>query len=77
METTVDFLIPADVRRERTVGWLDGAIAGALTARLSGLEVRRGILDRKLPARPMARAIGIRCVVAEPSESAMRLDHDA
>jgi uncharacterized protein (TIGR00369 family) len=73
----VDFPIPADALRERTVRWHDAAMAGPLTAGLSGLEIMRGIRDGILPAPPMARAIGFRCVVAERGEIAMRLDYEA
>ena len=52
-------------------------MAGLLTAELSGLEIMRGIRDGRLPAPPMARAIGFRCVVAEPSEIAMTFDYEA
>jgi uncharacterized protein (TIGR00369 family) len=73
----VEFPIPVDALRERTVRWHDAAMAGPLTAGLSGLEIMRGIRDGTLPAPPMARAIGFRCVVAEPGEIAMRLDYEA
>ncbi len=72
----VEFSIPADALRERTIHWHDAAMAAPLTAELSGLEIMRGIRDGTLPAPPMARSIGFRCVVAEIGEIAMRLDHD-
>lgn len=76
MAPLVEFPIPAGALRERTVQWHDAAMAGPLTAGLSGLEIMRGIRDGTLPAPPMARAIGFRCIVAEPGEIAMRLDYD-
>jgi uncharacterized protein (TIGR00369 family) len=73
----VEFPIPADALRERTVHWHDAALTAPLTAGLSGLEIMRGIRDGTLPAPPMAQTIDFRCVVAEPGEIAMRLDYEA
>ncbi|MBB3348307.1 PaaI family thioesterase [Sphingomonas sp. BK069] len=50
-------------------------MAASLTSGLSGLDIMRGIRDGTLPAPPMAETIGFRCVVAEPGEVGMRLDH--
>lgn len=72
----VEFPIPAGALRERIIQWHDAGLAGPLTAGMSGLEIMRGIRDGTLPAPPMARTIGFRCVVAEPGEIAMRLDYD-
>ncbi|SDA35955.1 PaaI family thioesterase [Sphingomonas sp. NFR15] len=72
----LEYSIPREVLRTRIVEWHDASVVPALVAGLSGLEIMRGIRDGVLPAPPMARLLGFRCVVAEPGEVAMRLDHD-
>lgn len=60
----------------RTITWHDAEAARTRLAGKSGLEVMQGIRDGTLPPPPMARVIGFRCIVAEPGEVAMQLDHD-
>ena len=74
--TASTYSIPAEARQERTVHWHDAKQALRLAAGRSGLEVMRGIRDGTMPPPPMASLIGFQCVVAEPGEIAMRLDHD-
>lgn len=71
-----EYEIPSEGRRERTVSWHDPIHAAPLGNGLSGLELMRGIRDGTLPAPPMARLIGFRCVTAEPGEIAMSLHYD-
>lgn len=71
-----EYAIPDAGRRERTISWHDPVDAAPLGNGLSGLEIMRGIRDGTLPAPPMARLIGFRCVTAEPGEIVMRLDYD-
>jgi uncharacterized protein (TIGR00369 family) len=68
--------IPAQHMHERTVTWHDPVHGAKLATGLSGLEIMRGIRDGRLPAPPMARLLGFRCVVAEPGEIGMRLDYE-
>ena len=60
--------------RRRTVDWQDPAAVRRSAQGLTGLEIMRGIRDGTLPPPPMARLIGIDCVVAEPGEIVMELD---
>lgn len=71
-----EYAIPTTGRRERTISWHDPIDAAPLVSGLSGLEIMRGIRDGTLPAPPMARLIGFRCVTAEPGEIVMRLEYD-
>ncbi|MGN7160546.1 hypothetical protein [Sphingomonas sp. SAFR-052] len=65
----VEFPIPADALRERTVHWRDAAMAGPLTAGLSGWRSRGEYATGRCQPR--------RWLVAEPSEIAMMLDYEA
>ncbi len=71
-----EYQVPAEALQQRHVTWHDSSLAGEKTVGLSGLEIMRGIRDGTLPPPPMARLIGFRCVVAEPGEIAMQIDHD-
>lgn len=75
--TAAEYPIPAEALRTREVSWHDARLVPGKVAGMSGLEIMRGIRDGVLPSPPMARLIGFRCVVAEPGEIAMRLEHDA
>lgn len=72
-----EYPVPTSAVRSREVTWYDAGLVPPLVAGLSGLEIMRGIRDGTLPPPPMARVIGFRCIVAEPGEVTMRLEHDA
>lgn len=74
--TQAEFPIPPGALRERHVVWHDALQARALGEGLTGLEIMRGIRDGTMPEPPMASLMGVRCVVAEPGEVAMRIGYD-
>lgn len=63
----------AGMRRSRTFDWEDPRVSAGAVARHSGLAFLREILDGRLPAPPIARALGFTLEEAEHGRAVFAL----